>query len=73
MAASISPFGGLRGITHMRQILSTIQTVVATEQVLIPLAHAGFDDAGQLKEALPRQLLTGLVERVIFLAERLRP
>src|SRR5258706_7411806 len=39
MAASISPFGGLRGITHMRQILATIQTLVATEQVLVPFAH----------------------------------
>jgi NAD(P)H-dependent FMN reductase len=72
MAASISPFGGLRGITQMRQILSTIQTVVATEQVLAPAAHTAFDDAGQLKDALPRQLLGMLVDRVIFLAERLR-
>ena len=34
MAASMGPFGGLRGITTMRQILQTIQTLVATEQVL---------------------------------------
>ncbi|MCW5761214.1 MAG: NAD(P)H-dependent oxidoreductase, partial [Phenylobacterium sp.] len=31
MGASISPFGGLRGITQLRQVLSTIQVVVATE------------------------------------------
>jgi len=73
MAASISPFGGLRGITHMRQILSTIQTVVATEQVLIPFAQNAFDADGKLKEALPAQLLGGLVARVIDLAERLEP
>ena len=70
MAASISPFGGLRGITHMRQILSTIQTLVATEQVLIPFAHGAFE-AGALKEALPAQLLGGLAARVIDLAKRL--
>ena len=73
MAASVSPFGGLRGVTHLRQILSTIQTVVANEQVLIPAAHAAFDEAGALKEALPAQLLDGLVARVIDLATRLEP
>ena len=73
MAASISPFGGLRGITHARQILSTIQVVVATEQVLVPLAHGAFDENWALKEALPAQLLGGLAARVIDLAERLDP
>jgi NAD(P)H-dependent FMN reductase len=73
MAASISPFGGLRGITHARQILSTIQVVVATEQVLVPLAHGAFDESWALKEALPAQLLGGLAARVIELAERLEP
>ena len=73
MAASISPFGGLRGITHMRQILGTIQTLVATEQVLVPLAQDAFDADGELTQPLPKQLLPMLVDRVIFLAERLRP
>jgi chromate reductase len=72
MAASISPFGGLRGITHMRQILGTIQTLVATEQVLVPFAHGAFDESWALKEALPAQLLGGLAARVIDLAERLK-
>jgi NAD(P)H-dependent FMN reductase len=73
VAASISPFGGLRGITQLRQILTTIQVMVATEQVLIPAAHAAFDEEGRLKEALPAQLLAGLAARVIDLAERLAP
>jgi chromate reductase len=73
MAASISPFGGLRGITHMRQILGTVQTLVATEQVLVPFAHGAFAEGGTLKEQLPAQLLGGLAARVIDLAERLAP
>ena len=73
LGASLSPFGGLRGVTHLRQILGTIQAVVATEQVLVPAAHTAFDDAGALKDALPAQLLGGLVARVIELAERLEP
>ena len=73
MAVSISPFGGLRGITQLRQVLSTIQTVVATEQVLVPFGQNAFDENGALKEPLPAQLLGGLVARVIDLAERLEP
>lgn len=73
MAASISPFGGLRGITHMRQVLGTVQTLVATEQVLVPFAHGAFDENWALKEALPAQLLGGLAARVIELAEKLQP
>ncbi|MBU1374464.1 MAG: NAD(P)H-dependent oxidoreductase [Alphaproteobacteria bacterium] len=73
MAASISPFGGLRGVTHLRQILGTIQTIVATEQVLVPAAHGAFDENWALKEALPAQLLGGLAARVIDLATRLEP
>ena len=73
MAASISPFGGLRGITHQRQILGTIQTVVATEQVLVPFAQNAFDESGTLKEALPAQILGMTVARVIDLATRLEP
>ncbi|WP_334162520.1 NADPH-dependent FMN reductase [Phenylobacterium sp.] len=72
MSASIGPFGGLRGLLALRQILGTIQTLVATEQVLVPLAEKAFDGA-ELIEPLPKQLLPLMVKRVIFLAERLRP
>lgn len=73
LGASLSPFGGLRGVTHLRQILGTIQVVVATEQVLVPAAYAAFDEAGALKDPLPAQLVGGLTARVIELAERLAP
>lgn len=51
MSASVSPFGGLRGLIHLRQILSTVQALVIPEQVLIPNAHAAFDESGALKDA----------------------
>jgi len=72
MSASIGPFGGLRGLLALRQILGTIQTLVATEQVLVPLAEKAFDGP-ELMEPLPKQLLPLMVKRVIFLADRLRP
>jgi len=71
MSASVSPFGGLRGLMHLRQILSTIQTLVIPEQVLIPNAHAAFDDAGELKEALPASLVEMTAARLVAVAEAL--
>ncbi|WP_293899519.1 NAD(P)H-dependent oxidoreductase [Phenylobacterium sp.] len=73
MGASISPFGTLRSLTHLRHVLSTIQTIVATEQVMIPFAATAFDAQGALKEPLPAQLMGMMVARVIDLAERLEP
>src|SRR3546814_6336846 len=55
MSASISPFGGLRGLMHLRQILSTIQMLVIPEQVVVPAAHAAFAEDGSLKEPLDRK------------------
>ena len=73
MGASISPFGTLRSLTHLRHILSTIQTVVATEQVMIPFAQSAFDEAGLLKDELPAQLMGMMIDRVIDLCVRLQP
>ena len=71
MSASISPFGGLRGLMALRQVLGTIQTLVATEQVLVPFAERAFDGP-ELVEPLPKQLMPVLVNRVVFLAQALK-
>lgn len=67
MSASISPFGGLRGLAHLRQIFGTIQALVVTEQVLVPFAGKAFDGE-ELIDDLPNALLPPLVQRVIDLA-----
>ncbi|OHD06165.1 NADPH-dependent FMN reductase [Sphingopyxis sp. RIFCSPHIGHO2_12_FULL_65_19] len=71
MSASISPFGGLRGLMHLRQILSTIQMLVIPEQVLVPNAHAAFAEDGSLKEALPTSLVEMTTGRLIAVATAL--
>lgn len=68
MSASISPFGGLRGLIQLRQILSTIQSLVIPEQVLIPNAHAAFDETGNLREALPASLVELTATRLVTVA-----
>lgn len=69
MSASISPFGGLRGLAHLRQILGTIQALVVTEQVLVPFANRAFED-DRLVDDLPNSLLPPLVQRVMELASK---
>lgn len=71
MGASIGPFGSLRSVLHLRQILGTVQTMVVTEQVTLPFADKAFDGPA-LVEDLPRQLLGGLVASVNALAGSLR-
>lgn len=71
MSASISPFGGLRGLMHLRQILSTIQMLVIPEQVVVPGAHAAFAEDGSLKEALPASLVEMTAGRLIAVAKAL--
>ena len=71
MSASISPFGGLRGLMHLRQILSTIQMLVIPDQVVVPNAHAAFDAAGDLKEALPASLVDLTAARLVAVAKAL--
>lgn len=71
MSASISPFGGLRGLMHLRQILSTIQMLVIPEQVVVPNAHAAFAEDGSLKEALPASLVEMTAGRLVAIAKAL--
>ncbi|MBI1313483.1 FMN reductase [bacterium] len=50
MAASPGPLGGLRGLVHVRSILSNIGVLVLPDQVTIRNASDAFDDDGRLKE-----------------------
>ena len=71
MSASLSPFGGLRGLMHLRQILSTILMLVIPEQVVVPGAHTAFAEDGSLKEALPASLVEMTTGRLIAVAKAL--
>ena len=50
MAASPGPLGGLRGLVHVRSILSSIGVMVLPDQVTIRGAFDAFDETGRLKE-----------------------
>ena len=71
MSASMGPFGGLRGLMHLRQILSTTQMLVIPEQVVVPVAHAAFDERGALKDPLPASLIDMTAARLVAVAKAL--
>ena len=71
MAASLSPFGGLRGLVHLRQILNAVEMVVIPEQVVIPAAHTAYESDGQLREDLPAMLVDNTAARLIKVAAAL--
>ena len=71
MSASLSPFGGLRALTHLRQILTTVQMLVIPDQVAVAGAHMAFDEKGGLKDALPASLVDVTAARLIAVARAL--
>jgi len=72
MSASAGPFGGLRGLQHLRQILAVLHTLVVTQQVSVPLADKAFD-GDTLVDPMPEQLLSVLVGQVTQLVRATAP
>jgi len=50
LSASPGRLGGLRGLTHLRQILGNIEVMVIPQQLAVGGAADAFDQQGQLKD-----------------------
>jgi chromate reductase, NAD(P)H dehydrogenase (quinone) len=65
MAASPSPFGGVRSVAHLRGILSKMGANVLAEEVLVAGAPGAFDESGRLTNTLSDQLTAQLMSHLI--------
>ena len=72
MAASPGALGGLRGLVHLRSILSSIGVLVIPDQVAIGSAFQAFDDSGKLTDEGNTKRLNGMIESLCQTVKRLK-
>lgn len=71
MAASPGRLGGLRGLAHVRQILSGIRVLVIPEQQAVPSAGQAFDESGALSDETQAAAVAAIGARVADVATSL--
>ena len=72
MSASPGALGGLRGLVHLRSILSNIGVTVIPEQRAIGQAHEAFGEDGLLKDQGQLDAIKAIGARVAKLAQALK-
>jgi chromate reductase, NAD(P)H dehydrogenase (quinone) len=71
MSASPGGLGGLRGLTHVRTILSGIGVLVLPDQQAIPNAYQAFDTDGKLKDPKQQETVEQLGSKLAMLVAKL--
>ena len=68
MAASPGGLGGIRGLSHIRELMSNLGSLVVPNQIAVGAAYEAFDEQGDLKNAAMSDRLEALVQQVVTLA-----
>jgi NAD(P)H-dependent FMN reductase len=69
--ASPGALGGLRGLTHLRAILQTLNVLVLSEQFALGRAHEAFNEDGSLKDEKQQLALAALAKKLAEVCARL--
>lgn len=72
MSASPGALGGLRGLVHVRAILSNINVIVLPEQIAVSRANDAFKDDGLLVDAKLQSGIEGLGTRLAEFLQRVK-
>jgi NAD(P)H-dependent FMN reductase len=71
MAAGTGTLGGLRGLVHLRQILTNVGVLVLPQQRAVPRAAEAFDEQGGLRDPEQQAAIAGLGARLAELLRKL--
>ncbi len=72
LAASTGAIGGLRGIRHVRQVLTQLHMLVVPTEFALGAAHTAFDDAGNLKDEQAAFLANQVGQAVVDTARKMK-
>ncbi len=64
MAASPGGLGGLRGLVHLRQLLTNLGVLVVPDQIAVAKAGQAFTEDGALADAAQQASVAAIAERV---------
>ena len=64
MAASPGGLGGLRGLVHLRQLLTNLGVLVVPDQIAVSKAGQAFTEDGALTDAAQQASVAAIAERV---------
>lgn len=71
MSTSLGGLGGLRGLVHIRSILSNINVLVLPDQKAIPSAFQAFDEEGKLKDQKQQEAVEELGSKLANLLTKI--
>lgn len=71
LSASPGAFGGMRGLVHVRSILSSIGVFVVPNQAAVGSAHKVFDDAGAITDGKTATRIETVVRQLVETTSRL--
>jgi chromate reductase, NAD(P)H dehydrogenase (quinone) len=72
MTATPGPYGGVRGLPHLRQILSGLGVIVMPAQVQLARADHAFDAAGALTDERAAKAVNSLARALVETAGKLK-
>ena len=72
LSASPGPFGGARGLMHLREILAHVNVLVIPNQVTILKAAEAFNPDGTLKEEKQRTSVHAVAKKLVETVAKLR-